>query len=360
MKTVKSVNILFPVVFMLGLLQTGCYMLKQGSYLLSDRLHAVPIEKIIKSDSLTLEEQLFFGRIASVLEFTETVLGLEESPNYKTYIRTDRPYLAAVVSGAGMFSTAAYLWTFPIIGKVPYKGFFELEDALIEADKLGRKGFDTWVRGVDAFSTLGITHDPLYSFMTDYPEHRIAELIIHEQIHAAIWVPHESQFNEEMASFIGEIGAEHYIVAVYGENSREMLLLLAEKRDRIRWLEDVTELRKELETLYEQNIPSPDKELQKQKIITGFKDDFRVSYPDRYETDTYSKIPDLEINNAFIALYIVYYEHNNLLVRLYNSCKKKVSSLQGLKSMIEILRPLAGNGENPYDYIRNILDDFNP
>ncbi len=324
-------------------------MLKQGTHLLADRLQAVPVEKILDSDNLTLDEEMFFSRIASVNKFAADTLGLRQSKNYSKYIRTDSSYLAAVVSGAGAFSTTPYLWKFPFIGEVPYKGFFKHEEAVREAEKLKKRGFDTWIRGVDAFSTLGITRDPLYSFMTDYSVLRIAEMIIHEQTHAAVWIPNQAQFNEEMAAFIGEAGAEQYIADTYGENSEEMLTLIAQKRDRIRWVDDISGLRIILEALYSKNIPDTEKVILKQKAIADFKDSFSEGYEVRYETDLYRKIPDLDINNAFIALYAVYYEHNGLLLELYRYCGESVSVL------IELLKPLADNKEKPYDYINTIL-----
>lgn len=324
-------------------------MLKQGTQLVSDRLQAVPVEKILQSDTLTLEEEIFFSRITAVTRFAEVSLGLHKSKNYTKYIRTDNSYLAAVVSGAGTFSTNSYLWKFPFIGKVPYKGFFKHEDALREADKLSKKGFDTWIRGVDAFSTLGFTNDPLYSFMTDYSEQRIAEMIIHEQTHATIWISNQTQFNEEIAAVIGEAGAEQYITETYGENSQEMLTLLAEKRDRIRWVDDISGLRITLETLYSKIIPDTEKEILKQKAFADFKELFKKNYAVRYETDLYKRIPDLDINNAFIALYAVYYEHNSLLMELYHYCGESVSTL------IELLKPLTENRENPYEFINRIL-----
>ena len=329
-------------------------MLKQGTHLIADRLQAVSIEKILDSDTLTREEEIFFSRIASVNKYAADTLGLQRSKNYSKYIRTDSSYLAAVVSGAGAYSTNPYLWKFPFIGEVPYKGFFNHEDAVREAERLKKRGFDTWIRGVDAFSTLGITSDPLYSFMTDYSVSRIAEMIIHEQTHAAVWVPNQTQFNEEMAAFIGEAGAEQYISDTYGEDSEEMLTLLAEKRDRIRWLDDISGLRLTLESLYSKDIPDTDKEVLKQKAINDFKESFRESFAAGYETDLYMKIPDLAINNAFIALYAVYYEHNSLLLELYRYCG------ESLPALIELLKPLADNKKNPYDYINNILESAVP
>jgi predicted aminopeptidase len=346
--------ILFPVVIVLSTLQTGCYMLKQGTHLISDRFQAVSVEKIIQSDNLTLEEEIFFSRIASVNNFATDSLGLKKSKNYSKYIRTDSSYLAAVVSGAGSFSTNPYLWKFPFIGEVPYKGFFKHEEAVKEADKLSKKGLDTWIRGVDAFSTLGITNDPLYSFMTDYSVHRIAEMIIHEQTHATIWISKQTQFNEELAAVIGEAGAEQYISDTYGKNSQELHILQAEKRDRIRWIDDISELRATLETLYSKNILDTEKKILKQKAITDFKDSFKETYEVRYETDLYRKIPDLAINNAFISLYTVYYEHNTLLMDLFHYCGNSVAVL------IELLKPLVNNKENPYDYINTILSESMP
>jgi len=62
----------------------------------------------------------------------------------------------------------------------------------------------------------------------------------------------------------------------------------------------------------------------------------------------------LAINNAFIALYAVYYEHNKLLMELFHYCDKSAATL------IEILEPLAENNENPYDYINTILSGTMP
>jgi predicted aminopeptidase len=86
---------------------------------------------------------------------------------------------------------------------MPYQGFYERNDAEAEAKRLKALGYDVIVRKVDNFSTLGFFKDPVYSFLTSYSPGEIANLIIHEQAHATLFVKGQSDFNEEFATFVG-------------------------------------------------------------------------------------------------------------------------------------------------------------
>ncbi len=336
------------LVMLFASLQSGCYLLKQGSYLLTERLSAVPVEKIVKSEDITSDEELFFRNTNFIRQFAVENLGLKESRNYTTFIRTDKSFLAAVVSGAGNISLSPYLWKFPLVGSVPYKGFFTIADAEKEAERLSAKGYDTWIRGVDAFSTLGFSRDPLYSFMTDYPIHRLAEILIHEQIHATIWVKNSSQFNEELASFAGEIGARDFIISMFGRESDELDRMEKEKRDRERWLEDITGLRRELEALYSDSLEDSAKEREKSRIIAGFKEEFGKTYTQRYETKLYEHVPEIPINNAFIALYHTYYGNRKLFEEMYQAYDGD------LAEVLRKLSPLDGASSDPYEFMHEL------
>ena len=168
----------------MSLLFSSCYTLKQGFTLLGYLRRAVPLEKL-SPDKSNLR---FVKQVASIRSFAVNELGLKDTKNYTRYVEIDRDYLALVVSACAKDSFSPYMWRFPIVGAVPYKGFFEERDAKIEVEKLKRKDLDTLIRRVDAFSTLGWFQDPLYSYMKDYPAHRLADLIIHESLHATVYL----------------------------------------------------------------------------------------------------------------------------------------------------------------------------
>ena len=119
----------------------------------------------------------------------------------------------------------------PFHGQAPYKGFYERPDALAEAARLKKEGYDVIVRKVDAFSTLGFTKDPVYSFMKKYSPYELASTIIHEQTHATLWVKGQTDFNEELADFVGETGALEWIAARFGAPSEEYRSAVDEKAD---------------------------------------------------------------------------------------------------------------------------------
>src|SRR5690606_27837765 len=117
------------------------------------------------------------------------------------------------------FRLVPYTWTFPILGSVPYKGFFNEQSAVALADALASEGWDVNVRNPGGWSTLGWFTDPILSEMLEKDEGDLASLIIHEMVHATIFVKDSIEFNENLASFIGDRGAEAFLVARFGTQS---------------------------------------------------------------------------------------------------------------------------------------------
>ena len=154
----------------LSLLFSGCYILAQGSALFTYLGRAVPLETLAETTGEE-ENRRFVARIGDIRRFAMEELGLRETKNYTQYVEIDRDYLAVVVSATAQDSFARHEWWFPVVGKMPYKGFFNPEDARKERAKLEKRGLDVHVRGTTAFSTLGWFRDPLYSYMKEYPVH---------------------------------------------------------------------------------------------------------------------------------------------------------------------------------------------
>jgi predicted aminopeptidase len=180
-------TLLFIICYLLFvMLFVSCYSLKQGTTMLGYLSRAVPLESLLEDEADSAKDpeaeknRSFVERVQDIRRYATEELGLSLGKNYTRFVKIDRDYLAAVVSACAADSFTRHEWKYPVVGAMPYKGFFKIEDARRERAKLEKKGLDVWIRGVEAFSTLGWFRDPLYSYMRDYPPDRLADLIIHE------------------------------------------------------------------------------------------------------------------------------------------------------------------------------------
>lgn len=253
---------------------------------------------------------MLFARVDEVREFASARLGLEPGESYTTYRRLDRDFVVEVVSAARSTSFERKEWWFPIVGSVPYRGYYRSAPAERLARRLNGQGWDVLVRRVEAFSTLGFFRDPLYSFMADYETGRLAELIIHESAHATLWVNGEAQFNEEFATFVGRAGAERFLSERYGEESGELVQWLARRRDQTRFREEVLALKERLAHWYEESAAVGREEAEilagKDRLIGEAQAAFAATWRDRYETEVWAGFVDAEINNAWLDLFTTY------------------------------------------------------
>lgn len=157
--------------------------------------------------------------ILDVKDFGERRLGLSPTDNYTTYFDTEGQPVSYGVSACRKDAFVPLVWWFPIVGGVPYKGFFRRDDAREEARSLSEQGYDVQAGAVRAYSTLGWFTDPVLSTMIEEPEERLAELILHEMTHATMWVPGGVNFNEGLAGFVGLQGALEYVREKHGIRS---------------------------------------------------------------------------------------------------------------------------------------------
>jgi predicted aminopeptidase len=201
---------------------SGCqapYLMKSAWSQADLLLSRESIESTLKSEKLSEEDRKKLELARDAKAFGERVLGLKKNANYASYVKLERPYVSYVVSAAEKDRLEQHLWSFPIVGDVPYKGFFNPDDAKAEASDLKKKGFDTYVRGVSAYSTLGWFDDPVLSSMLKYSDYDLVDTIIHESVHATLYIKSHADFNERLASFIGGVGADLFFVEREGPKS---------------------------------------------------------------------------------------------------------------------------------------------
>jgi predicted aminopeptidase len=188
--------------------------------------------------------------IDEVRQFAIDSLGLKDTRNYRTMYDQKGQEVMWVVMAAKPFRLEPYEWRFPVIGAVPYKGFFNEKLALNLKDELESKGWDVIVRNPGGWSTLGWFTDPILSKMLERGDGDLANLIIHEMSHATIFVKDSVDFNENLATFIGDRGAEKFLIAHYGIDSRQYIEYVGEDEDYLKYVEHMLRGGKVLDSLY--------------------------------------------------------------------------------------------------------------
>lgn len=183
-------------------------------------MNAKPVTEVLADPAVPDSVKKKLQLIEEIRRFAFDSIGLKPNENYTEYFDQQGKRLIYVVTGSEIFALKSHLWHFPVLGDVPYKGFFDKEKAEKEERKLKTLGYDTDIGGAAGWSTLGWFKDPVLSQMLFYEEGELAELIIHELTHGTIFVKDDVDYNENLASFIGYKGAIWFLESKYGKDSQ--------------------------------------------------------------------------------------------------------------------------------------------
>jgi predicted aminopeptidase len=342
------------------LLCCGCatagYLARQGRHLLRDSLGAHPAKTLLSSPQTDAQTRAFLLRAEGILRFSTEVVGLKKNRNFTRYKEIDRDYLVSVVSACAADSFQRHTWRYPFLGRLPYRGFYEPADAEREAARLKEEGWDVVVRPVDSFSTLGFTRDPLYSFMRGYSAYELASLILHEQTHATLFVKGQTQFSEELASFVGDQGALDWLAQAHGPASAEYREALDQIADQRTFEQRVRGLYAELDAVYRSALAREQKLERKSELIAAFQADFENAKQAWFRTEAYRCARAPQVNNAYLSLFSLYSDDVPLIRSYYERiCAGDLRRLlQEAKAMarrgdvkIQIRRALEADGVVP-------------
>jgi predicted aminopeptidase len=198
------------------------YGLQQGAGQFKVLYNAVPTKEVLVSPLYPDSVKQKIKLIIEIKKYAVDSLGLNPSDNYTSYYDQGGKPVLWVITASEPYELKAKEWWFPVIGSVSYKGFFKKEIALKTQSELLAAGYDVDLGTVGAWSTLGFFSDPILSSMLKRSEGELANLIIHELTHGTIYVKSNVDFNENLASFIGEKGAVKFLIDKYGASSDKL------------------------------------------------------------------------------------------------------------------------------------------
>ena len=193
--------------------RTGRYLLRAGweeARILAGRR---PIAALVADPAVDAATRDKLRLVLEARAFAVDALGLAADESFTQFTQLERDTLVVLVSGVRKDRLLVRSWWFPVVGRVPYKGFFDVDDARAEARGLAERGYDVALRPASAFSTLGWFNDPLLSTTLRADSASLVNTVIHELLHNTFYAPGHTVLNESFANFVGARGAERFFRA---------------------------------------------------------------------------------------------------------------------------------------------------
>jgi predicted aminopeptidase len=280
------------------------------------------IDDVLKSDKLTEVQKNKIRLTQEAKQFAYDKLQLKRSDNYSKFVDLKRRYVTYNVTATEKWKFEPYLWNFPIIGKAPYKGFYNEDRAKEEASEMRKKDYDTNIRGVSAYSTLGYMNDPLLSSMLNYSDYNLANTIIHELTHTTIFIKDNINFNERLAVFVANKGTEMFYLEREGPDSPTLKQVRLENDDDKLFSEFITGEINSLKQWYtdfdhSKNLPPAEKEALRQERLNQISVNFDNQLKPKLKSKSYDRIFSRQLNNADLIDYNTYMKSLDVFETVY-------------------------------------------
>ena len=218
----------------------------------------------------TLREKL--RAVLTARNFATAELGLPQNSSYRSYANLERPYVLWNVFAAPEFSIQPRQWCFLFAGCVNYRGYFLKADAEEFAADLAPEGYDVFVGGVPAYSTLGYFADPVLNTFIGYPTPQLARLLFHELAHQVVYVRDDSEFNESFAVTVEQEGLRRWLDRYGSEQDRRTSALIGQRRTQ--FVNLIETYRQRLDALYKSGLPRDEMRVRKAALFAELNDDY--------------------------------------------------------------------------------------
>jgi len=255
-----------------------------------------PVEDVLADPATSDVLRKQISTAQAITGFAESDLGIPVHDRYSTWVATGRDAVVYNVVAAPEFSLEPLRWCYPVVGCVPYRGYFRRDKAEALASKLRAEGYDVLVGGVPAYSTLGWFSDPLMDTFIRWPEGHLANLLIHELTHGKVWVEGDAVFNESLASFVGDVGARLWLM----DKPQAKIAYTEAESAESAFAAFVEQLRQALVAIYADTKGVAAKRLQRSAAIDAWRACYR-RHRDVLGGGRYDRTVETRLNNAFLA-----------------------------------------------------------
>lgn len=277
------------------------------------------VDRLIEDPRTPQELRNRMAAASEIRAFATRELDLPDNDSYRSYVDIKRDYVTWAVFAAPEFSLAPRTECFPVFGCVPYRGYFSRKDAARQALALQKQGFDVYVSGINAYSTLGLTSDPLLSTMFRYDKTYLASIVFHELAHQRVYVKGDSAFNEAFAVTVETTGVRKWLRA--NNDAEGLKTYEAERKRQEDFLTLIGNARAALQAIYAGPGTVEEKRAAKAAAIADLRKQYRHMRDTRWGGDrAYDAWFESPINNAKLSASAVYNDRVPAFERLFETC----------------------------------------
>ncbi len=266
-----------------------------------------PVEEVLADPATPPETRRQLELVRRLREFASRELLLPDNRSYRTYADLERPFAAWDVFATPELSLEPKQWCFIVAGCVPYRGYFARDKAKQFAAKLKQKGYDIYVGGVPAYSTLGWFNDPLLNTFIHRSEAELAGLLFHELAHQKIYVSGDSAFNESFATVIELEGVKRWFERNGTPQQAEAYRQKLKRRDEFTAL--VLKHRTRLKEIYASDSSAAEKRLAKMRVFGELRNDYATLKADWGGYTVFDNWFAQDLNNAHLAAIGLYTQY---------------------------------------------------
>lgn len=279
------------------------------------------IAEIINNPSTPQAVREKLRYLLTAREFAVEKLNLTGNDSYLTYVDLKRDHVVWNVFATPELSMNNKTWCYPIAGCVSYRGYFSEQDALSFADELSQQGFDTYVGGVGAYSTLGWFEDPVLNTFITRTETALAALLFHELAHQTLYVKDDTVFNESYASSIEQILLQQWL----SDAPQQWQAYLNNQGRHNSFLQLVLNNKQQREALFNGDLSDQEKRDAKAQSVQQLWDDYQRFKQQWNGYNGYDHWFEKGLNNAQLSTVATYNELLPGFMALYKATNQNLS-----------------------------------
>ncbi len=277
------------------------------------------INDVIKNKNISNSLRSKLNTVLLLRNFSIQQLGLPKNNSYLSYTDLERDYVIWNIFATEEFSLEPVVWCYLIVGCLSYRGYFSQANARQQAKKLKDQGYDIYLGGVSAYSTLGWFDDPVLNTMLRWSDIRLATVMFHELAHQQLYIKNDTEFNEAYADAVAYIGVTKWLAQDPDKN-----LLKEYKQSQYQekeFIDLIMRYKSILSDIYQSAENEATARKRKKESLQQMTNEY-LQISQTWKNKPYKKWFSTEINNAKLAAIVTYRRYFPAFIEIYEKLEK--------------------------------------